>query len=712
MKISKILLLVIVSIVLPCIKFNSGFLDSELIGDGNDNLLNLTIFEKNISNFQSVLNGANLLTLYTSNSFYPYKYTSLFTESLYFPSLFYFLAKLIFRNESLAYNSLFIFSSLLNFFSFYYLSKTLKFTFSLALLGSLLYSGGHFFSIQYVHIQNQFAFGFPLIFAFIYRYYESRNSNYLVFIYLTLTLQFFTCTYFGLYSLYFSFLAYGIIIFLNIPSKNQFFTELKTKFQIKPFLYFATSILFFVITVFMIYGWFLIQNNELYPKRGLLENSFYSNTIHSILRIQDSIYRIHKISFNGVTHNSVHIGYTLLVFIIISLWIKRKIKIQVGLFLILSLLFYIFSLGPNIDFYGFELKGPYGILFHLFPGFKNLRVPSRIFVVSWFFLVLFFVFYLSSIQWKKTAKLQIMLGILFLLEFYGLVSIRETSAVPQSFTSNHLDLPENSNIVFVSMESNQFKLSNEPFPEWYLLNTKIKTPNGYSGLTLPFQYYLDNLIYHHFPNTELMAYLSELGFSHIAIMDAKKSKRSLVGDFKLQNSKSIEFIFSDRTNGLSLYKIKAKPNSLSAATIKNQFLTPVNYAILDSSVSKRQNLLNDKKPNPLWQSFSEGIQSEADFIRLQLASKIRNSLVIRLSAGPYLERLPYGVDLLCGTKRTVFALPKIDIPTLLTDPTGIQYMYLRLDDCKAETIELRVGKTTPYAILMLGELEVFNYNPQ
>ncbi|TGK53412.1 hypothetical protein [Leptospira kanakyensis] len=39
-------------------------------------------------------------------------------------------------------------------------------------------------------------------------------------------------------------------------------------------------------------------------------------------------------------------------------------------------------------------------------------------------------------------------------------------------------------------------------------------------------------------------------------------------------------------------------------------------------------------------------------------------------------------------------------------------MNIHIQDWNTDHLELRVNKTTPYAILTLGELEVFEYNPK
>ncbi|TGL76613.1 hypothetical protein, partial [Leptospira jelokensis] len=297
-----------------------------------DNLLNITLFEKNLQNFENLLKGGNATSIYKSVGFYPYQYTSLFTETLFFPTTIYYSLKAILSSQTLSYNGVFFISSALNFFSFFYLTKVLKFSFFNSILGSILYTSGHFFAIQYVHIQNQFAFGFPILFALITQFIESKKSIYLYFITITLILQFFSCTYFGVYLLYFSFLIYFITFFQKEDLKTFSISHIHNSLKRNGFWKFTLAIVSFVIFVFFVYGWFVYTNLELYPKRELIENVFYSNTLLSIFNLTATASTYDSYAPFGVTHNSVHLGYVTFATILISFLYINKLKAIVKLY--------------------------------------------------------------------------------------------------------------------------------------------------------------------------------------------------------------------------------------------------------------------------------------------------------------------------------------------------------------------------------------------
>lgn len=710
MKMTTPFILLLSCLILPFLKFHFAFINSQLIGDGIDNILVLTIFERNIINFSNILTGQDITTIYSSNGLYPYTETNLFTEPLYFPTLLYSLLKTLTGSKLLAFNSLFIAAYAINLFSFYYLSRCLKNTRTSSILASIIFSSGHFFSIQYVHLQNQFAFSFPLIFAFTLRYRETNKKDFLFLIYITLTLQFFSCNYFGLYGLYFSFLAFYITNLLRIKNITDFRKTVFSKTEIMLGLNLLIPALLFVVTIFIFYGWFLIQNYELYPKRILLENQHYSNTILSFLRIPDVISNFPSIVLNGETHNSAHIGFLPLVVIIIFLMYRKFRSTSAWILLGLSLLFFLFSLGPIISIHNFEIPGPYTILYHIFPGFKNLRVPSRIFIISWFFISVFLLMLTRTAIWKNSLKLKIATFSLIFVEFFFLTSINEANKLPEQITTLKLDLPSNSNIVFIKKKKGIYTLNDDGFPEWYLLNTEYKTPNGYSGLTLPFQYYLINLLYNNFLTDELAQYFKELGISHIAISHPESSKNDKLFEFDFKVPKSLKFLIYDRANHLYLFKIENR-NERTVEFVNNNItnIESLDYIVEETSVPKKQEFLNDKKQKTYWQSFSSGFQTNLDFIKIKLPYSSKKSYLIKLNSGPFLERLPYGLDISCGSTIQNYSFPKIDVENFLSKPISNQFMYFKINNCNSNHLEIRINKTTPYSVFMLSELEIFQY---
>ncbi|WP_210409657.1 hypothetical protein, partial [Leptospira bourretii] len=85
------------------------------------------------------------------------------------------------------------------------------------------------------------------------------------------------------------------------------------------------------------------------------------------------------------------------------------------------------------------------------------------------------------------------------------------------------------------------------------------------------------------------------------------------------------------------------------------------------------------------------------------------SYLIKLNSGPFLERLPYGLDISCGSRIQNYSFPKIDVENFLSKPISNQFMYFKINNCNSNHLEIRINKTTPYSVFMLSELEIFQY---
>ncbi len=75
-----------------------------------------------------------------------------------------------------------------------------------------------------------------------------------------------------------------------------------------------------------------------------------------------------------------------------------------------------------------------------------------------------------------------------------------------------------------------------------------------------------------------------------------------------------------------------------------------------------------------------------------------------------MERLPYGIVLTCNHTATAFDFLPINAMSFLDNPIKNSYIEISTKECKNNQIELRVKKTTPYAVLMLSEIEIFESN--
>lgn len=697
------ILIFIAAIVVPIFKFYNHQFYSHIIGDGNDNLLVLTILEKNLINFNALGSNLNIHTLYSSNAFYPYIDTNLFTEPKYFPSVIYGILKLLLQNQAAAFNSLFIFASVLNFYSFFYMSRKFKLELEIGILGSLIYANGHFFIVQSIHLQNQFAFGFPIVFGLLLQYKAYNKIKILALISVTLILQFFSCNYYGLFLFYFFFLSILITKFRfnqNV-TKNRIVSIITSK----RFITLYVPILCFLFFVGMIYYPFFKNNQTLFPQRIIEENIIYSNSLFSLITLPKDVNTFTFYNLTGSTHTSVHFGLIPIIILFLLLIKHNSLNRRTLIYLIFGIFFYFLSLGPIIKIFNVDIPGPYSIFYHIFPGFKSIRVPSRIFILSWFFITLTLI---SIAQIKKNKIHQnvykfLLLLIVAELSLFTKISQKSELFFPDAKIINQLS--QKSNVLFLNWKNDLLQFDNTSLPEWYLLNTQIKTPNGYTGITLPFQYYLINLL-HNYQNDDLFYhYLHQLSITHLAVSNNQPinfNDERQTNQIKLP--RMLKPILVDNQNNIHFYEIVTK--KVVKVSSPRQ-LEQVPFHFINASIQKKTEYLTDKNTKTFWKSFSSGFQSSNDYLTIKLDREINQNLIIKLHSGPYIDRLPYGMIVTCKDKHTEYNLIPVNVNQFLKNPITSVTQEIEVETCNSNILELRVKNETPYAILMLSEIEVY-----
>lgn len=706
MKVLNLIFIFIIACIFPIFKFYTENFTTNLIGDGLDNLLVLTILERNIINIYNFFTHLSILNIYSSNAFYPYQYTALFTEPMYFPSIIYGIVKYITGNQTTSYNSLFIVASVFNFYSFLILCKQLKFKKENSIIGSIFYANGHYFAIQYVHLQNQFAFGFPLILAFVINYKRTKKKIKLFYIFVVLLLQFFSSNYYGLFLFYFFILSVIVIYF--IQQKQITFQTILDFIKSKSTLRLTIPAFLFVFTIIGLYFYFFKENLDLYPKRIIEENIVYSNSILSFITLPANISNFPFLNLIGTTHTSSHFGYFFIITLILILTQMSSLNKYQLIFLISAILFYFLSLGPLLKIFNLNIPGPYSIFYYLIPGFKSIRVPSRIFIVSWFFFALVFASSKNILSLQLNRRTITVLYSFILLELSFFTKISETSILPNqaNLLLKYANQP-NMNVLFLNYKEDKLTFETSSFPEYYFLGTQVRTPNGYSGITFPFQYYIINLLIHYQTNPNFYNYLYQLGISHIGIIDKNyDSNTAKKNENPIYSFKNLKPIFNDIPNHLSFYQINPSfPENVSQEENKNP--SKIGFKISDSSFTKKIENLYDNNNKTYWKSFSSGYQSPKDYLVFLLDRVPKKNLLIRLHSGPYVERLPYGVNISCLNKNFDYDLIPIEIKSFLKNPVYDSYQDVVIQNCSSNKIEIRVKHKTPYSILMLSEIELF-----
>ncbi|WP_208720710.1 hypothetical protein, partial [Leptospira jelokensis] len=79
----------------------------------------------------------------------------------------------------------------------------------------------------------------------------------------------------------------------------------------------------------------------------------------------------------------------------------------------------------------------------------------------------------------------------------------------------------------------------------------------------------------------------------------------------------------------------------------------------------------------------------------------------KMSAGPFIEKLPYGINISCGETITKFQFPKLNPLEFIDNPLRSHSLAFQIENCPSDQLKMSVNRNTPYSILMLAELEIF-----
>lgn len=201
---------------------------------------------------------------------------------------------------------------------------------------------------------------------------------------------------------------------------------------------------------------------------------------------------------------------------------------------------FIFSLGPIIHSHGREIfkYGPYGFLYHYFPGFDGLRTPSRFMIMVAFSLSVLAGFGLNGLLAKfKRTKTKVLITTIA-----SLLILFEYTSVPIRMAS----IPTGKNIPLVyqwlSKQKGDFPvlelpLPNEPSEVWreairvYFSTYHWKRlVNGYSGYFPPDYDFLYQKGLKGFPSLDTIALLQKRGIKYLIIHfdEYEKSDREMI----------------------------------------------------------------------------------------------------------------------------------------------------------------------------------------
>jgi len=274
--------------------------------------------------------------------------------------------------------------------------------------------------------------------------FVTMSAYYLVFVaYLLLIVGFFISAY----------IIYNILRFKNMRHFTNMFTgalNIKSKAL---WLYVITSLSWVIISYL---PYLTMVNLKIF--RPLSRDNFYSLDLILSFFIPGPKWgsRLWKSIFSNVAPKLIHVGNTTITnennfflggvffFTIIlgisAFWIvlnSRQIikKFYIGsLIMLMSML--MFGLGPQLKIAGkiYNIKLPMYYLYHSFPLFKGIRVPSRIMLLTQPFLLIFFITSLAALRMFLKQK-EVKTLSLFIAAIIPPLSFADIARGPVSYTS-------------------------------------------------------------------------------------------------------------------------------------------------------------------------------------------------------------------------------------------------------------------------------------
>lgn len=506
----------------------------------------------------------NPLNLFNANIFYPSTDTLAFSEHLFGDMLIAFPVIVITRNPVLAYNIIFLLSFILSGFGMfllidYYLSNKYS-----AFLGGIIFAFCTIRFAQLWHLQLLTAQWMPFTFLYLDKFLHKSSYKNLILLYIFYVLQVLS----GWYDAFYITIALGLYATYIFIKNNTIRMNLTNRsFQLKVVLFLILSVA--AIAPFAIP--YAKVSNEYGFVRDLNEVSLYSADVADYLLTPPN-----NILYGGISQpfqanrnwseHSLFPGLSAILLSLYGLLCIKKFKIngsqKFGLiyrglshqsfYLLLLIIAFILSLGTPLHLFGhvIPIDLPYKFLYNYLPGFKSMRVPSRIGIIFIFSLSVLAAYGLNKLIKNKSSTRKAVISLIcmtmILLESLyipiGFAQIPVGSAIPEVYK-------------WLANESGDFAIVELPIAKdgnpmcdseylYYSTYHWKKLVNGYSGF-LP-TYYQDLLnSLQEFPSNNSIDALKSIGVKYIIIHGDKIDFKKLgYITLEINRSESLDLVKS------------------------------------------------------------------------------------------------------------------------------------------------------------------------
>lgn len=363
----------------------------------------------------------NFQNYFSTTSFYPNPYSLLFSDLLLPQSFLFMPFYLLTKNLILSFNLVFILTFILNYISSFLFWKSLFKKSSIAFLGSLLVIFSPFFHFEYSHFQMLSYW--PFFFSLYFLLKEKESKKYLnsVLSALFLCIQFLASVYLSFYLLTFVFLVFLIRLF-----KRQSLKDNLIRLSIIAFTFLLICGVFIKGYIDMKQHYQVSRNIEEYIAYSAnLSDYIFSRPIDSVLHNTAIIDRWNAQNKSNWVGQAAFPGFLVFVLSIIGIALFKKDRNSVSLifnldsqkvlFFLVTLIGFVFSLGPRLIFNGTyaHIPLPYSLVLKFIPLFESIRVSARWSFLFYFGLIFFALVGIQKITNNRYKKL--IFGIIFVL---------------------------------------------------------------------------------------------------------------------------------------------------------------------------------------------------------------------------------------------------------------------------------------------------------
>lgn len=524
-------------------------------GNSNDMLLNIYIV-----GWTSHTLGINLLDFFNTTMFYPNSNTLVYTDPQVMTSIIALPAFWLTGNLVLAYNWVFIFSFVLGALGAFLLVDHLVGDRLAALAGSLLFGFPLYKLAHITQIQLLLTGFIPLAFLCLHLYTERAKARYAVLFGL-----FTVCVFLSSwgYGFFFAFAALVYLFVLAVLRRKQVIRALAGRSGPGPRravirwlgVLVAVSIVAGVVLAPLALPYLRAQKRDPNFKRSLAEVDAFGADVEDFLVASPTSLVWGSATKHFYTDPSrgagpperalftglIPLALAVLGIVFLARRRDRNSRFLLWFYVVLGVLGAVLALGPSLHLFGhhYAIFMPYRLLYHLFPGFKSIRTPSRMIVLTVLSLSVLGGFGIARIREMLSGRasravwLAVAAGVVVLLGLEMMSTSVPAVAVPPARASfppayrwlatREGDAPT-AVLPFGADIANATQM--EAWRLYYNTANWKKTVNGYSGYT-PASYAEAMTATAGFPSPDSLAFLRRLTVRY-ALVEGDRYDRTVI----------------------------------------------------------------------------------------------------------------------------------------------------------------------------------------